>query len=137
MKQPKTKEFSLRALGRFADYCHANPGTISKVVVRLGEVTGATQYRQNIEEYLHREPAKRVEPRLGLGVAIMMVAAEYIGHALVTTTGVDWPSAADAVLPPVLKSLRKPKAKKAKRAKAKAKGKRRGKKALTRARARR
>ena len=41
------------------------------LAARLTELTGTTQYRQNIGEWLHPDPDKRIEPRLGMGLLLL------------------------------------------------------------------
>lgn len=68
-----TKKFADEALQPLIEYAKENPGTITKLAARLSELTGATQYRQNIGEWLHPDPAKRIEPRFGMGLLLLDV----------------------------------------------------------------
>lgn len=53
-----------------AAHCHRTPGALAELVRQMNEMSGVTWHRQQIETYLQAEPAKRIEPRLGMGLLL-------------------------------------------------------------------
>ena len=87
MTKTKTKitaELSRMALNRLIQYADKNRGTIKIIVDKLTEMTGQTQYRQNVEEWLETDEKKRVEPRLGIALALLCIGAQWTGPLWIT-----------------------------------------------------
>jgi hypothetical protein len=68
-----TKKLVADALAPLIEHVQNNPGTITNLAGRLATLTGEKQYRQNVGEWLHPEPAKRIEPRFGMGLLLVRV----------------------------------------------------------------
>lgn len=74
-----TKRLSGQALERLIKHVQKTRGETTAIVNELTKLTGQTQYRQNVEEWLHPDSEKRVEPRLGVGLALLIIAARRVG----------------------------------------------------------
>lgn len=83
-----TKRLSGQALQRLIKHVQNTRGETTAIVNELTKLTGQTQYRQNVEEWLHPDPEKRVEPRLGVGLALLIVGASRAGRVTVAFDGI-------------------------------------------------
>ena len=69
-------EASATALEPLIAFAEANRGTYAKISQVLTARIGETQHRQNVRSWLHTDPAKRVEPRFGIGLMLLEIGAE-------------------------------------------------------------
>jgi len=75
----EAKKRSDAALKPLVLFAQKNPGTITRIAEGLTRLTGQTQYRQNVGEWLHPDPARRVEPKLGIGLLLIDLGEKYRG----------------------------------------------------------
>jgi hypothetical protein len=72
-----TEQLASEALQHVINVCQKKKGAHTEIANRLTALTGVRQYRQNVDGWLHPDPKLRVEPRLGMGLAILLVTADY------------------------------------------------------------
>lgn len=76
----KTKAVSDTALQPLIDFVNAENGRKAQLARLLGEAMGTEVHRQLVEGWVHPDPNKRVEPRMGLGIILLRVGGEMMGH---------------------------------------------------------
>lgn len=70
-KLTETSKRANKALLGVVTYCATNAGSYGEAVKWLTKRTGRTQFIQNVHQWLHPDPAKRVEPRFGMGLLLL------------------------------------------------------------------
>lgn len=70
MKKNHPDQLYADFIGPIAGHCHRTPGLLAKMVRWMDHATGKTWHRQQIETYLHVDPARRKEPRIGMGLLL-------------------------------------------------------------------
>lgn len=78
----KDEQIADRELSPLIKFAEKNPGTITKVTARLEKLMGSKVHRQLVEKWLHPDPAKRTQPRFGVGLLLMKVRDEIKGHEI-------------------------------------------------------
>lgn len=76
-KPPVNPTRYIERIMRWRTQTHGNG---AKLVRRMEELCGHPINRQEVESWLHEDPAKRVEPRLGNGM-LLIVAFESLQEA--------------------------------------------------------
>lgn len=74
-----TTHVSETALAPLIKYCNENPGAKSELALKMTEAVGYTIQRQVVEGWMHKDPEKRVEPKLGMGIVLMRVGGIMLG----------------------------------------------------------
>lgn len=76
----ESTEITEKALARIIDYAQSDTGkgTILELSRRLSHRLGDTVHRQQVEKWLHPDLKKRVEPRLGIGILLMIEGARLL-----------------------------------------------------------
>lgn len=69
-----TVKLAERTLAPVRRYVEATPGNSRKLAEKVAKETGESVFRQNVEAWIHPDPEKRVQPRLGMGLALVRVA---------------------------------------------------------------
>jgi hypothetical protein len=72
----KIERKSVKALDPLAKWCQRTQGGMALVLRELNRRTGEPQFRSNLQLWLHEDPAKRTQPRLGLGLALLEIWAD-------------------------------------------------------------
>lgn len=70
-----TTSVSNVALGFVIDHASKNRGTAKALRERMSQALGKPVHRQIVEGWLHADPDRRVEPKLGLGLILMREAS--------------------------------------------------------------
>ena len=109
MSEQITKTLVAESLAPLIQFAQANPGTLTRLAVRLKELTGENQYRQNIGEWLHPDPAKRIEPRFGMGLLLVQVWEAELSKESGNGAAAAGPSEVDGKPTPKAKAPRKSK----------------------------
>lgn len=71
----ETRNVAIEAIEPFAAFCNKTIGTKAELAERMTAVLGYKIHRQIAEGWVHPDPEKRVEPKLGQGLVLMHVAA--------------------------------------------------------------
>ena len=71
-------------------YVEANRYGVSDIAERANRIGGCSLVRQHIQQYFHRDPAKRSEPKLGNGLLLSMVQRELQGEGVLVRVGNRW-----------------------------------------------
>lgn len=81
MKKQTPSEFGAAKLKPLIEYVHIyeNRGTILELAKILSDKTGEKIYRQYVENWLHPDPEKRIEPKLGIGLLLIEEGNRLIG----------------------------------------------------------
>ena len=66
-----TEAAAEKALRPVRKFLFKEAGNARRLASRLTEVTGEAVYRQSIEGWVHPDPEKRVQPRLGMGLVML------------------------------------------------------------------
>ena len=74
MKKLSSDERSAAALQTLIDFVAAHHGNLKKVTDDLEARTGEKQYARNVGQWLDPDPATRIQPRLGIGLALIECA---------------------------------------------------------------
>ena len=83
-----TTKVSEVALADLIDYCNKTPGAKSELALKMTEAVGYTIQRQVCEGWMHKDPTKRVEPKLGMGIVLLRVGGIMLGHRRPLNLGV-------------------------------------------------
>lgn len=81
MKKTTTEKLAADALSPLIKHAQANRGTIKALTERLEKVGGKPVNRVMVEGWLHPDPSRRVEPRLGAGLLLIAVGGEIMDKA--------------------------------------------------------
>lgn len=85
MNASKTKLVADTALGPLIEHVNKTPGAKADLTRRMEAILGYEIARQVVEGWVHPEPDRRVEPKLGLGIILLRVASDMLDggeHAL-------------------------------------------------------
>lgn len=66
-----TEAAAEKALRPVRKFVFKAAGNARRLAERLTKVTGENVYRQSIEGWIHPDPTKRVQPRLGMGLIML------------------------------------------------------------------
>lgn len=83
-----TTKVSETALAELIIHCNANPGAKSELALKMTEAVGYTIQRQVVEGWMHKDPEKRVEPKLGMGIVLLRVGGMMLGSRRPLNLGV-------------------------------------------------
>jgi hypothetical protein len=72
----ETRNVAIIALDPLAEFCNANVGSKIDLANRMTDALGYKIHRQIAEGWVHPDPDKRVEPKLGQGIVLLLVGAE-------------------------------------------------------------
>lgn len=70
-KRTNTTEIANEVIGPAIDYAAKNRGTMGALAERLSARLGYKVHRQLVQGWLHPDPERRIEPKLGLGLVIL------------------------------------------------------------------
>jgi hypothetical protein len=71
MKDKVTTKAANTALEPLIEFVRENRGAIQELTDRLSKRTKKKWNRDNVERWLHRDPKKRVQPLLGVGLCLI------------------------------------------------------------------
>jgi hypothetical protein len=74
-----SKEIANLAIGSVVEWCASNRGGVSRICDAVESEFGLRIQRPQMSRYVAKNPAKRVEPQLGTGLAIMSAFASVTG----------------------------------------------------------
>jgi hypothetical protein len=59
---------------------HPTVGLITHLANRLSKRTGTSMFRQQVQAWLRRDPKKRIEPKLTVGLMLIEEGHKFIGN---------------------------------------------------------
>jgi hypothetical protein len=74
-----SKDVSNTALAPLIEHCNKVVGSKAELAERMSTALGYKVHRQIAEGWVHPDPAKRVEPKLGLGLVLLRIGGEMMG----------------------------------------------------------
>lgn len=74
-----SKDVSNTALAPLIEHCNRVVGSKAELAERMSASLGYKVHRQIAEGWVHPDPAKRVEPKLGLGLVLLRIGGEMMG----------------------------------------------------------
>ncbi len=72
-KELEAADKALKPLIRFTE---KTPGAVARITERLTKLLGKKAYRQEVEVWLHPDPAKRIQPRFGKGLLLLQAGRD-------------------------------------------------------------
>ena len=75
-KQPPSTMFAEDHLEPIRAFVHGNHGRLTQLTNRMREKTSTPITRQAVSRWLHQDPAKRQEPKLGIAIIMEEAARE-------------------------------------------------------------
>jgi hypothetical protein len=67
-----------KQLAPLIKFAHNNRGTKNKLVKILSRRCGRQIHRENLDRWLHIDPAKRTQPLFGVGLLLVEIGDEYM-----------------------------------------------------------
>ena len=81
MKARLPSDYTSEAVDPIVRYIHKHRGTMAKIQREAERLSGLKFAHTQIGPYFHKDPAKRTEPRLGMGLLLIEAARNVIGEA--------------------------------------------------------
>lgn len=75
-----TKAVANEALAPLIEHCNKTVGSKAELAKKMSEALDYNVHRQIAEGWVHADPAKRVEPKLGLGLVLLRIGGEMMGE---------------------------------------------------------
>ncbi len=79
MKSKRTSEYASAALQPIIKYIHAHKGTLAEIQREAERLSGRKFSHTQIGPYFHKDPSRRHEPLLGMGLLLLEAARNVIG----------------------------------------------------------
>lgn len=80
MKDKVTTRIANERLKELIEFTQNTHGSIKEITKRLSKRTKKQWNRENVERWLHKDPEKRSQPLLGVGILLIQIGRELIAE---------------------------------------------------------